>query len=103
VRLRGGGPAIGYVQATVLAEAKALIAYEFGSAWWGRGLALEATTSAIDELRGRYGVTVVGAVLKQANHRSRALLARLGMRVAGPDEFPRGMAEVDEAAIVLDL
>lgn len=103
VRLRSDGNAIGYVQATVLADAKALIAYEFGSAWWGRGLAHEATVSAIAELRGRYGVKAVGAVLKQVNHRSRMLLARLGMRLAGPGEFPGGMADADEAAMVLLL
>ncbi|MGZ9031597.1 MAG: GNAT family N-acetyltransferase [Burkholderiaceae bacterium] len=101
VSLRGDGHPIGYVQATVLEDAKALIAYEFGSAWWGRGLAHEATGSAIAELRSRYGVQAVGAVLKEANHRSRALLARLGMRLAGPGEFPGALADADEAAMVL--
>jgi RimJ/RimL family protein N-acetyltransferase len=101
VRLRGDGPAIGYVQATVLAAGRALIAYEFVSAWWGRGLAFEATAAVIDELRGRYGVRTIGAVLKQANHRSRKLLERLGLRDAGPGEFPRAMADADEAAMVI--
>ena len=101
VRVRGAGPAMGYVQATVLADAKALLAYEFGSAWWGCGYAREATTAAIDELRGRYGVTAVGAVFKQSNVRSRRLLERLGMHATGPDEFPGGLAEADEAAMVL--
>jgi RimJ/RimL family protein N-acetyltransferase len=100
-RQRADGHLIGYVQATVLADATALIAYEFGSAWWGKGLALEATSAVIRELRGRYGVGAVGAVLKQVNHRSRTLLERLGMRAAGPGEFPRGMADDDEAAMVL--
>lgn len=103
VRMCGAGPAMGYVQATVLADAKALIAYEFGSAWWGRGYACEATAAAIEELRGRYGVTTVGAVFKRPNHRSRKLLERLGMRASGPDEFPGGLAEADEAAMVLFL
>lgn len=103
VRVRGHGQLIGYVQATVLADARALIAYEFGSAWWGQGFAHESTACVIQELRSRYGVRAVGAVLKQANHRSRKLLARLGMRSAGPAEFPRGMAEADEAAMVLLL
>jgi RimJ/RimL family protein N-acetyltransferase len=102
-RLRADGHAIGYVQATVFADAQALIAYEFGSAWWGRGLAHEATACVIEELRGRYGVGAVGAVLKQVNHRSRKLLVRLGMRPAEPGEFPRGMADADEAAMVLLL
>ena len=101
VRLRGDGQAIGYVQATVLADAQALIAYEFGSAWWGRGLAHEATAAAIEELRRQYGVRAVGAVFKKLNQRSRRLLARLGLRAAGPGEFPAAMAEADEAAMVL--
>lgn len=95
------GPLIGYVQATVLADARALIAYEFGSAWWGQGLAHEATACVIEELRGRYGVGAVGAVLKQANRRSRKLLVRLGMRLAEAGEFPRRMADADETAMVL--
>ena len=103
VRLRDTGAAIGYVQATVLEDARALIAYEFGSAWWGRGLAQEATTVGIYELRTRYGVTVVGAVFKRTNHRSRRLLERLGMHVPGAGEFPAGLAESDEDAMVLIL
>jgi [ribosomal protein S5]-alanine N-acetyltransferase len=103
VRLRGEGQAIGYVQATVLADAQALIAYEFGSAWWGRGLAHEATAAVIEELRRQYGVRAVGAVFKKPNRRSRGLLARLGLRAAGPGEFPAAMAEADEAAMVRTL
>jgi RimJ/RimL family protein N-acetyltransferase len=103
VRLRDTGAAIGYVQATVLDDAKALIAYEFGSLWWGRGLAHEAAAAVIDELRTRHGVTAVGAVFKRTNHRSRRLLQRLGMRVPGGGEFPAGLAEADEDVMVLVL
>ncbi len=55
VRLRDGVP-IGYVQATVDASGRALIAYEFGSAWWGQGYAREATQAMIDELIAHHGV-----------------------------------------------
>lgn len=102
VRLRDTGSAIGYVQVTVLPEGKALLAYEFGSRWWGHGFAHEAALAAMQELREHYGVIVVGAVFKQANHRSRKLLERLGMRTAGSNEFPGALAEADEAAMVLD-
>ena len=102
-RLREHGNAIGYVQATVLPDRTALIAYEFGSAWWGRGLAHEATAAAVEELRTRHGVRVVGAVFKKVNQRSRALLTRLGLREAEPGEFPAPMAEADEAAMVRPL
>ena len=103
VRLSDGGRAIGYVQATVLAEGRALIAYEFGSAWWGRGYAHEATVVALRELHESCGVTTVGAVFKQTNHRSRALLERLGLRPIGPAEFPGALREADEAAMVMSL
>jgi RimJ/RimL family protein N-acetyltransferase len=103
VRLRGDGNAIGYVQATVLADAQALIAYEFGSAWWGRGLAHEATDAAVRELHDTFGVATVGAVFKRANDRSRKLLNRLGMRETNAGEFPRDLAEPDEVAAAMNL
>lgn len=103
VRLHADGAAIGYVQATVLPDANALIAYEFGSAWWGRGLAREAVAALIASLHARERVRAVGAVFKRANFRSRRLLERLGLRVAGDGEFPRGEAEPDEDAMVLPL
>ena len=103
VRLRDAGLAIGYVQATVLAEGRALIAYEFGSAWWGQGYAHEATVAAIRELHEACGATTLGAVFKQTNHRSRTLLERLGLRPTGPGEFPGELREPDEAAMVMSL
>ena len=83
----------------MLPDATALIAYEFNSAWWGRGLAHEAVAAVLRELAGRLGVERVGAVFKSANERSRRLLARLGMRTAGPRRFPSDLAEADESAM----
>lgn len=103
VRLRHDGAAIGYVQATVLGNGQALIAYEFGSRWWGRGYAHEATRAALGELRERFGVTAVGAVFKRANHRSRRLLERLGMQAPEPGMFPGQLTEADEDARVTTL
>ena len=71
------GPLIGYVQATVFAGGHAYVAYEFGSRWWGRGLASRAVTAMIDELQGPYHVRSLAAVLKAANGRSLRLLERL--------------------------
>jgi RimJ/RimL family protein N-acetyltransferase len=34
---------VGFVQATVLADHRAWVAYEVGLPWWGRGIATEAT------------------------------------------------------------
>ena len=97
------GEAIGYVQATVLEEGDALIAYEFGSAWWGRGLASEAVRAAMDHLVCRYQVKRIGAVFKRANNRSRRLLLRVGLRVAEAGEFPSSLAADDEASMVAEL
>jgi RimJ/RimL family protein N-acetyltransferase len=90
------------VQATVLADATALIAYEFNSAWWGRGLAHEAVSASMQELRRRPGVQRFGAVFKTSNDRSRRLLVRLGMRPAPPGQFPSALAAADESAMATD-
>lgn len=101
VRLKEGGAAIGYVQATVLPDAAALVAYEFNSAWWGRGLAHEAVAAAMRELRQHLGVTRFGAVFKSANERSRRLLARLGMCPATAGQFPSELVEAGESAMAI--
>jgi ribosomal-protein-alanine N-acetyltransferase len=89
VRLRSAPVLAGYVQATVRPDARAAaLAYEFASAYWGRGLARESTEAVIRELGVHYGVTRLTAVAKQANRRSLALLQRLGFALAacGPGE-----------------
>lgn len=103
VRLQDGGVAIGYVQATVLPDAAALVAYEFNSAWWGRGLAHEAVAAAMRELSQHLGVTRYGAVFKTTNERSRRLLARLGMCPAARGEFPWALVEAGESAMTMAL
>ena len=65
------------VQATVEGD-NAYIAYELGSAWWGRGYASEAVAAMLDELRTAYRVRRFSAVAKRANARSHALLERAG-------------------------
>lgn len=77
--------AIGYVQATVEPAGLAWVAYEFGSAFWGRGLASLATRAMIEELHVRYGVHTLLAELVAANHRSVRLLERLGFEAAGTE------------------
>lgn len=77
--------AIGYVQATVEAAGLAWVAYEFGSAFWGRGLASLATRAMIEELRASYDIHTLLAELVAANHRSVRLLERLGFEAAGTE------------------
>jgi RimJ/RimL family protein N-acetyltransferase len=103
VRERTGAAAMGYVQATVLADGEALIAYEFASRFWGLGYAREAVAAMMQELSGAYGVRRVGAVFKKTNHRSRKLLGRLGMATAPPGGFPARFAGDDEDALVRAL
>jgi len=81
VRLHPDG-LIGYVQATVHAAGSAEIAYEFSSAYWGRGLARQATAAMMAELASHYGVTRLFAVAVRKNVRSIRLLERLGFTVA---------------------
>jgi [ribosomal protein S5]-alanine N-acetyltransferase len=77
VRLRDG-PLLGFVQATVTLPDRARIAYVFGSSFWGRGYAREATRAMIAELQSFYDVTHCDAVFKRTNWPSRKLLVDLG-------------------------
>ena len=54
VRLQGAG-LIGFVQATIRPDGSADIAYVFGSAYWGRGLAYEAVHATLRALSARSG------------------------------------------------
>ena len=93
--LRADGAAIGYVQATVHGEV-AGIAYEMGSAHWGRGLAQEAVRAMLAELAAHSGVRRFTAVAKRANARSLALLARLGFAPAPPERHAELGLPADE-------
>ena len=95
VRLPGGEP-IGYVQATVYPDGRAAIAYELGSAWWGRGLARQAVEAMLAELVAQHGARRLTAVLKQRNLRSLHLLQRLGFEPAAPDDPLRQYLDDDE-------
>jgi [ribosomal protein S5]-alanine N-acetyltransferase len=90
------GAAIGYVQATVFPDRRAAIAYELGSAWWGRGLARRAVEAMLAELVSQHGVLRLTAVLKQRNQRSLRLLERLGFAPAPADDALRRQLDDDE-------
>ena len=77
IRLPTGEP-IGYVQATVYPDRRAAIAYELGSAWWGRGLARQAVEALVGERVAQHRARRRPAVLKQRNLRSLRLLEHLG-------------------------
>lgn len=90
-----GHELIGYVQATVRNDGSALIAYEFGSAFWGKGLAHQAVSSMISELVSQYDTRELWAVLKRANHRS----TRLGFTLATAAQHVELDAEPDESVM----
>ena len=86
----------GYVQATVLKGGQAYVAYELASRFWRRGIATEALGAVLAELRVRYAVREVFAVLKVTNYRSRGLLSKLGFVQLPFDEQAPWRPEADE-------
>jgi [ribosomal protein S5]-alanine N-acetyltransferase len=101
IRLPGSELA-GYVQASVYRDAHAAIAYVLGSSHWGKGIASRAVQAMIGELRSRYGVRRLTAVLKASNARSLRLLERLGFVPGSSQEFIESGAEADELLMVRD-
>ena len=124
LRQRSDGELIGYVQATVQADGRALVAYELASRHWGQGLGSEAVQAMLDELAGGGPVRPAQqvqqvqqvrevrqvqqvrqalAIFKRPNHRSLALLLRLGFADAAPDDPARGALEPDERLMARSL
>jgi RimJ/RimL family protein N-acetyltransferase len=97
---RREGDLIGYVQATVMPGARALVAYELNSRYWRNGFGREAVAAMIEELAQRYGVHTVAAVFKSRNERSRGLLRALGFSPAMAQEARALNAEADESVMV---
>jgi ribosomal-protein-alanine N-acetyltransferase len=99
VRLPSGELA-GYVQATVLPDGVALIAYELASRHWRQGIGRSAVQSMLDELRSQYGVHAYVAVLKARNFRSEGLLRRLGFVPADAAQAATYRDEADELVML---
>jgi [ribosomal protein S5]-alanine N-acetyltransferase len=95
MRLPSSTP-IGFVQATVYPSHRAAIAYVLGSRYWGKGLATAAVRLMVTELASGYDVTMLSAVFKRSNLRSRRLLERLGFALATPGQHEADAAEADE-------
>jgi ribosomal-protein-alanine N-acetyltransferase len=99
IRLPGGGLA-GYVQATVLENHSAFVAYELHSRHWRRGIGSCAVRAMLQELHARYEVTDFIAVLKAANYRSKGLLEKLGFAAASPEQQALYRDEPDELVML---
>lgn len=96
------GKLCGVVQATVLADGCAWVAYEVASRHWRQGIGSAAVRAMLQELAEHHGVHTAVAALKAANQRSAGLLRHLGFQPGLPPEC--GLAiEADEIAFHLPL
>lgn len=73
---------LGYVQASVLADGRAWVAWVLGRHAWGQGYAAEAARAMLRHLLGPLHVRQAMACVEQANVRSLSLARRLGFRQA---------------------
>lgn len=96
----GSGELAGYVQATVLESGAALVAYELASRHWRQGIGSTAVAAMLDELRASYAVNLYVAVFKARNHRSAALLRKLGFESSSAEQVATFRAEADELVMV---
>ncbi len=95
-----GGPLLGYVQATVLGNGSAWVAYLLDRRHWGRGHAARATAAMIEHLEAAYGVTRELAVVEVDNVRSIRLLGQLGFAAAPVAELARHELSATERLFV---
>lgn len=77
--------AIGHLQATVLADYRAWVAYVFHSAFWGQGHAAAAVSVLLPHLREAYGVRQFLACVEHDHARSIHLLERFGFKASPSD------------------
>jgi ribosomal-protein-alanine N-acetyltransferase len=99
IRLPGGRLA-GYVQATVLPDKTAYVAYELNSQYWRQGIGSISVMAMMKELHEQYGTESFIAVLKARNFRSVALLKKLGFVQAGEALATQHQDEPDELVMV---
>jgi RimJ/RimL family protein N-acetyltransferase len=99
---RPGGKPLGFVQATVLDNGSAWIAYLLGSAHQGQGLATRATATMLAHLEAAYGVRRLLANVEAENGASIRLLRRLGFRAATAAEAARHAPTASERIYLRD-
>ena len=86
----------GYVQATVVEDGTAYVAYEINSEYWRKGIGSCTVLAMLQELEAQYDVIEFVAVLKAKNYRSKALLLKLGFSAADPVQQEWHRDEPDE-------
>lgn len=75
------GRAIGFVEATVRADARILLAYGFGRVYWSQGYGTEAVRVLMEFLDAHFAGALFEATVDERNVASRRLLERLGLVV----------------------
>ena len=95
-----GRPPLGYVQATVLDNGSAWVAYLLGSAHQGRGHATRATAAMLTHLESEHGTSRLLANVEAENLPSIRLLQRLGFRAATAAEAARHQPTPSERIFV---
>jgi RimJ/RimL family protein N-acetyltransferase len=79
----------GHVQATVAANLETNVAYVFGSAFGGRGIATEAVRQMIDIVAAEFGVTKFFIIAERRNVKSIDLARRLKFTESPPEVIAR--------------
>lgn len=95
-------PPLGYVQATVLGDGSAWVAYLLGRVHQGRGHATRATAAMLAHLEAAYGTTRLLANVEAENRPSIRLLQRLGFRAATDAQAARHEPTPSERIFVRD-
>lgn len=90
----------GYVQATVLPDRSAYVAYELNSQYWRQGIATSAVMAVLQELQHHNGVVGFIAVLKVRSCRSETLLRKPGFVPACEEQAALHRNEADELVMV---
>ena len=98
-----GEAAAGFVQATVVANRMAWVAWLLSRDCWGRGYAAEATRAMLAHLAASHGVARCQATVEADNVRSIRLLKRLAFRRATPRELEGRPLSPTERLFVKDL
>jgi RimJ/RimL family protein N-acetyltransferase len=78
VILTSAGRVAGFVQATIQGGAEANVAYVVGTAFQGRGVAVQAVRKMLEILASDYGVALFTIVADRANTKSLRVAAKLG-------------------------
>jgi [ribosomal protein S5]-alanine N-acetyltransferase len=101
------GRLIGTVNFEVEAEARtAMLGYAIGRTWWGKGLATEASRTAIAWAIDRFSLARIWASTDARNARSRRVLEKVGMQMEAMrvgDHVDRAGGLVDEVVYGLVL